>query len=104
MLASVIVAATAAGERYQQAARDRDTDNTRQQQREHDPSESSSHVRSSLRCSTRARPGVFVKQTVQRSVPGWVGRESDPPIGLLSIAATGPVAACRHLLRYGATR
>jgi hypothetical protein len=72
MLASVIVAATADGERYQQAARDRDTDNTRQQQREHDPSESSSHVRSSLRCSTRARPGVFVKETVQRSVPGWV--------------------------------
>jgi hypothetical protein len=65
MLMSVIVAAPATpdGERNQQAARDGDTDNAREQQREHDPPESSSHVRSSLRCSTRAPPGVFAKKS-----------------------------------------
>ena len=49
MLVSVIVATTADGERYQQAARDGDPDNAREQQREHDAPE-----------------------TVQRLVPGWL--------------------------------
>ena len=72
MLVSVIVAATADGERYQQAARDGNPDNAREQQREHDAPESSSHVRSSLCCLTRAAPGVFALETVQRWVPGWL--------------------------------
>jgi hypothetical protein len=72
MLVSVIVATTTDGERDQQAACDGDPDNAREQQREHDAPESSSHVRSSLCCLTRAAPGVFAPETVQRLVPGWL--------------------------------
>ena len=70
MLVAVIVAATTDGKRDQQAARDGDPDNAREQQREHDAPESSNHVRPSLCCLTRAAPGVFAPETVQRWVPG----------------------------------
>ncbi len=62
MLVPVIVAATTDGKRYQQAARDGDADNAREQQREHDAPESSSHVQPSLCCLTRAPPGVFAPE------------------------------------------
>jgi hypothetical protein len=70
MLVSVIVAATTDGKRYQQAARDGDPDDAREQQREHDAPECRSHVRPSLCYLTRAPPGVFTPETVQRLVPG----------------------------------
>jgi hypothetical protein len=71
MFVSVIVAATADGDRYEQAANDGDPDNVCEQQREHDAPESSSHLRSSLCFLTHVPPGVFAL-----GPPTWVCSKS----------------------------